>query len=97
MGHTMQFDLNTAVQRWRDTLSQSSQFRTEDLAELESHLRDAVVRLQGQELSEEEAFLIATRRIGSMQQLETEFEKINRNPMNKIAHGLVLVFFSIAC
>ena len=93
----MQFDLNAAVLDWRDKLKQTSQFRAENLAELESHLRDSVARLQGQELSEEEAFLIATRRIGSVEQLATEFEKVNRNPMNKIIHGLVLVFFSIGC
>jgi hypothetical protein len=97
MGDTMQFDLNAAILGWRDKLKQSSQFRAENLAELESHLRDAVVRLQGQELSEEEAFLIATRRIGSVEQLASEFEKVNRNPMNKIIHGLVLAFFSIGC
>lgn len=93
----MQFDLNPAILRWRDTLAQSPQFRAGDLAELESHLRDAVIQLQGRELSEEEAFLIATRRMGSVEQLEVEFGKVNRNPMNKIAHGLVLVFFSVAC
>jgi hypothetical protein len=93
----MQFDLNAAILGWRDKLRQSSQFRAENLAELESHLRDAVVRLQGVELSEEEAFLIATRRVGSVEQLASEFEKVNRNPMNKIIHGLVLVFFSLGC
>ncbi len=93
----MQFDLSAAILNWQDQLKRSPQFRDENLAELESHLRDAVERLQGQELSEEEAFMIATHRIGSVEQLETEYEKINRNPMNKIAHGLVLVFFSIAC
>jgi hypothetical protein len=93
----MSFDLNSAILHWRDQLSQSPQFRDENLAELESHLRDAVVRLQGQELSEEEAFVIATRRIGSVEQLASEFEKVNRNPMNKIIHGLVLVFFGIGC
>lgn len=93
----MQFDLNAAILGWQEKLKQSPQFRAENLAELESHVRDAVARLQGQELSEEESFLIATRRIGSVEQLATEFEKVNRNPMNKIIHGLVLVFFGIAC
>ena len=97
MGNTMQFDLNAAVRDWREQLTQSPQFRVENLAELESHLRDSVARLQGPELSEEEAFVIATRRVGSVEQLATEFEKVNRNPMNKIIHGLVLVFFGIAC
>ena len=97
MGNATQFDLNNAVLRWREQLGRSPQLCEENLAELESHLRDSVVRLQGQELSEEEAFVIATRRIGSVEQLATEFEKVNRNPMNKVIHGLILAFFSIAC
>jgi hypothetical protein len=97
MGDTMQFDLNAAVLRWRERLDRSPQFRDENLAELESHLRDAVERLQAAELSQEEAFMIAARRIGSVQQLASEFEKVNRNPMNKIIHGLVLLFFSGSC
>ncbi len=97
MGKPSQFDLNAAVLSWREQLRRSPQFREENLAELESHLRDAVAQLQGTNLSEEEAFIIATHRIGSVEQLATEFEKINRNAMNKIIHGLVLVFFSINC
>jgi hypothetical protein len=93
----MQFDLNAAILGWREQLGRSPQFRDENLVELESHLRDAVAQLQGAALTEEEAFIIATHRIGSVEQLESEFEKVNRNPMNKIIHGLVLVFFSIGC
>jgi hypothetical protein len=97
MGNAMQFDLNAAIRGWQEQLKQSPQFRADNLAELESHLRDAVAQLQGAALTEEEAFIIATHRIGSVEQLEGEFEKVNRNPMNKIIHGLVLVFFSIGC
>ncbi len=93
----MQFDLNAAILDWRTQLKRTSQLRKENLAELESHLRDSVERLQAGGLSEEEAFLIATRRIGSVEQLATEFEKISSNPMNKLMHGLVFVFFSIGC
>lgn len=73
------FDLNLAVRRWREDLAHSSAFRNENLNELESHLRDSVATLQTRDLSAEEAFLIATRRIGKSQQLESEFGKLNRN------------------
>ena len=71
------FDLNLAVQRWREELARSSAFRTENLNELESHLRDSFDRLRTRELSDEEVFLIATRRLGNAQKLEREFGKMN--------------------
>lgn len=71
------FDLNLAVQRWRENLAQSPAFRSENLNELESHLRDSVATLQTRELSDEEVFLIASRRVGGDKQLEAEFGKVN--------------------
>jgi hypothetical protein len=44
---------------------------------MESHLRDAVDQLRTAGLTDEEAFLVATRRVGSAQALEAEFAKIN--------------------
>jgi hypothetical protein len=73
------FVLNDAIQSWRDALSQSPNFREGDLAELEAHLRDSVAALQGRGLTEEEAFRLATRRLGHPAGLEPEFAKINRS------------------
>jgi len=72
------FDLNLAIRRWLEDLAHSSAFRSENLNELESHLRDSIDRLRTPQLSAEEAFLIATRRIGGSRQLESEFGKLNR-------------------
>ncbi len=72
------FILNNAIQSWRDGLGRSPNLREENLAELEGHLRDSVAALQGQGLSEEEAFLLAARRLGHPAGLESEFAKINR-------------------
>lgn len=63
---------------WREQLAQSPVLRGENLDELESHLRDAVVELQKRELTAEESFLIAARRIGSHEKLETEYARVNR-------------------
>jgi len=73
------FDLNLAIDRWREDLAHSPAFRRENLNELESHLRDSIDRLRTPQLSDEEAFLIATRRLGQTRQLESEFSKWNRN------------------
>src|SRR5215469_12698509 len=74
---TESFDLNLAIQRWRENLAQSPVFRSENLNELESHLRDSVATWRAHGLSDEEAFLIASRRIGGDKQLESEFRKVN--------------------
>ena len=71
------FDLNLAIRRWREDLARSAAFRSENLNELESHLRDSIDRLRARELSDEEAFLVAARRIGAAQKLEQEFGKVN--------------------
>jgi hypothetical protein len=72
------FDLNNAICRWRDGLRQSPHFREENLAELEAHLRDSVAELQGRGLTDEESFLLATRRLGNPARLDSEFAKVNR-------------------
>jgi len=77
MENQTSFDLSSAIQKWRENLAQSTTFRAADLDELEAHLRDAVPGLQAAGLSPEEAFLIATRRIGPREALESEFRKIN--------------------
>jgi hypothetical protein len=71
------FDLNTAIQRWREHLRQSPHFRPENLDELETHLRDSVAAFGSTALSEEEAFLVAARRLGGAPALEPEFAKVN--------------------
>ncbi len=73
------FILNDAIQSWRDGLSRSPNFREGDLAELEAHLRDSVAAWQNRGLTDEEAFALATRRLGHPAGLEPEFAKINRS------------------
>lgn len=77
METTTSFDLNRAIQHWRENLGQSPAFRSENLNELESHLRDSVATFETRGLSAEEAFLVATRRMGASSALEPEFGKVN--------------------
>jgi len=97
MENTSQFDLNGSLSLWLARLAQSPHFRNENVAEMESHVRDSVTRLRSQGLSEEESFLIAIRRAGSVAKLEPEFAKVNRSWANLIIHGLILAFFSMGC
>lgn len=77
METTTPFDLNRAIQQWQENLAQSPAIRRENLDELETHLRDSIATLQSRDLSAEEAFLIATRRVGSDAVLGKEFGKVN--------------------
>jgi hypothetical protein len=78
MENTTPFDLEAAIQKWRDELVQSPAFKQENLNELESHLRDSISRLQATGLATDESFLIATRRVGHSGALAKEFGKLNR-------------------
>jgi hypothetical protein len=77
MENQTSFDLNLAIQRWREELGQSPAFRSENLDELESHLRDSTTTLQTRGLSAEEAFVVAKKRVGGGASLEAEFGKVN--------------------
>lgn len=77
METTTAFDLNQAIQQWRENLRRLPAFRCGNLDELESHLRDSIATLQATGLSPEEALLIAARRLGSDNALAIEFGKFN--------------------
>jgi hypothetical protein len=77
MENQTSFDLKAATRRWRESLAQSPEFRGEDIDELESHLQDSISELQGRGLSAEEAFVVATRRVGSGTALAAEFAQVN--------------------
>ena len=70
------FDLEDAIRKWRDSLIQSSRLRAEELEELELHLRDSLSALQKRGLSEEEAWIIAQKRLGQREVLKNEFAKV---------------------
>jgi hypothetical protein len=67
------FDLNEAIRQWRQALAAQPGFRNGDLEELEDHLRESVTELESSGLSREEAFLIASRRLGKPEDLGSEF------------------------
>src|SRR4026209_1527781 len=76
MKNETSFDLNLAIQHWRENLAQSPSLSRQSLDELESHLRDSSMALERAGLSAEEAYLIAAKRMGPTGKLEMEFEKV---------------------
>jgi hypothetical protein len=77
MENSTSFDLDQALGQWRASLQNLGGFQAEELEELEGHLRESIALLHARGLSIEEAFAIATWRLGSERQLSAEFAKAN--------------------
>lgn len=73
------FDLNAAIHRWQQNLAASPAVGADNLEELTAHLRDSIQRLKASGLSEAESFLVASRRVGAVDELSGEFSKVNRD------------------
>ncbi len=71
------FRLKDSIDNWKQKLSNSNSFTNSDIEELESHLLEEIDILKKKELTEEEAFYIASSRLGSVELLSSEFSKIN--------------------
>ena len=67
--------LEEQIAQWRLYLSRRRAIHGPDVEELEGHLRDQMAVLTKAGLAEEEAFLIAVKRIGSLDALSREFAR----------------------
>ncbi len=67
--------LDDGVQQWRASLARGRVIDSADLDELEEHLRDQAEDLTESGLSEDEAFLIALKRLGAADRLTAEFAR----------------------
>ena len=71
----MNADLDARVAQWRAAISRSAAVTETDADELESHLRDSIDDLHRAGLDDEEAFLIAVKRLGSTDAVTAEFAR----------------------
>jgi hypothetical protein len=67
--------LEERIAEWRAYLSRQQAIHAADVDELEDHLRDQVTDLEASGLDEEEAFLIAVKRIGDLDTLSREYAR----------------------
>lgn len=67
--------LEEQITQWRMYLRSRPAFHGSDIEELEGHLRDQLVALTEAGLSGEEAFLVAVKRMGSLDALSREFAR----------------------
>ncbi|HMB92408.1 MAG TPA: ABC transporter permease [Rhodothermales bacterium] len=76
MRKSYSFDLNKALAAWRRSLEYNHAFTSDDLDELEQHLRDQIAGLVRGGLSEEQAFARAMREMGDYSTAEAEYRKV---------------------
>ena len=67
--------LDTRIAQWRRAVTRSAAVGPDDVDELEGHLREQVADLADAGLDEEEAFLIAVKRLGAVDAVTAEFAR----------------------
>src|SRR5438093_5690063 len=67
--------LEEHITQWREYLRRRQALHSPDVEELEGHLRDQLVALTAAGLSGDEAFLVAVKRMGSLDALSREFAR----------------------
>ena len=63
------------IDQWRSYLRRRQAIQPVDVAELEDHLREQITTLSAAGLAPDEAFLVAVKRIGSLDALSREFAR----------------------
>ena len=67
--------LEQQIEAWRAHLRRSGAITGPDAAELEDHLREQIASLNADGLSDDEAFLVAVKRMGAVDALTREFAR----------------------
>jgi hypothetical protein len=67
--------LEGQIEQWRGYLRRRPAIRPVDVEELEDHLRGEVAALRSSGLSENEAFLVAVKRMGALDAISNEFAR----------------------
>src|SRR5215217_7868545 len=67
--------LEEQIEQWRSYLRRRQAIHSADIAELEDHLREQVAGLVDAGLDTDEAFLVAVKRMGSLDALSREFAR----------------------
>ena len=70
----MQLDRQLAA--WKESIERAGTLTEEDILELEMHVRESVRELTEQGLTQDEALLVALRRIGDPSVLALEYRKV---------------------
>ena len=74
-GDLVEDSLEMQIDAWRAHLRRSQAITAPDVAELEDHLRERIASLEEQGLTDDEAFLVAVKRMGAIDALTREFAR----------------------
>ncbi len=75
--------IDRKIDEWRYYWLDSGNVSDSEMEELEDHLREEMASLTLKGLSEEEAFLVAVKRMGNVPSLAREFRKVNTHDLWK--------------
>ena len=90
MESNIEFNLSKKIDNWVTNLRAEPSVTESDSEELRSHLLDLIDELKKVGLDEQEAFLIASRRIGSAVDWEEEYKEAN-NPIVQMRKSLIIL------
>ncbi len=76
-------DVESQIAEWRAYVVRAPAVEGRDVDELETHLRDQIAELDAAGLSEDEAFLVAVKRMGDLDALSREFAREHRGRLWK--------------
>jgi hypothetical protein len=85
---TSHAELEAQIDRWRGYVQRSRAISPADVDELEDHLREQIADRQATGLDDEEAFLVAIKRLGNLDAVSHEFA---REHSDRLWKQLVLV------
>lgn len=68
-------ELEAQIHRWRSYVQRSQAISPADVDELEDHLREQIAERQATGLDDEEAFLVAIKRLGNLDAVSREFAR----------------------
>jgi uncharacterized membrane protein len=89
------FDLTEQLRLWRARFASTHALRGADLDELEQHVHDAMPALTALGLNEEEAFLVATHRVGDPRPVAEEYRKVNGSSLETLRAFWMLLGFLV--
>ena len=84
------FQLEEHVAEWTEQLRAEPSFTDADAEELKTHLYDIIDSLTENDLDEEEAFLVAQKRLGESHEMAGEFISTNK-PVIQMRRSLLIL------
>lgn len=90
MEKRVEFDFETQLELWHQHVKEQAGVTQADAEELKSHLLDVIDQLSAAGLDEEEAFWVASKRMGDSFDWATDYAEVNK-PVIQLRRSLVIL------